>query len=267
MSDTQSKDNNDALKNMGYDLPETNDEAPVAKTPEEATIGTQEEINAFLKEAKVDDNGKIQYPADIDPKLKLAIAAEKKYRDTQAGYTKAQMSNKELEAENQALREQLANGSNVPLELTPEEAERLDDLKYTNPEEWHRELKAIEDRHLSQVKGKLSEQTEAVKKKASEAFEFERRSKVLKEFNKGREVPINDATVENDIPPRITNKLKEGKISFEEFLSEAAMYLDKGKTAPNPSDPSLPDLHKTAGGSKPSKMETEPEIDYSTLTL
>jgi len=73
--------------------------------------------------------------------------------------------------------------------------------------------------------------------------------------------------VANDIPPRITNKLKNGEVTFEEFLSEAGAYLDKGKVASNESDPALPELHKETGGSKATKESKEPELDYSQVVL
>ncbi len=62
--------------------------------------------------------------------------------------------------------------------------------------------------------------------------ELQRRYDYLDEFNEGREVPITPELLDDDIPPRITNKLAKGEITFEKYLDEVSEYLeylDKGK--------------------------------------
>ncbi len=231
-------------------------------------VSVQEQINTAIKEVTVGEDGKLQYPADMDPILKSAVASEKKYRDTQASFTKGQVNLTELEAENLALREQIANNSQKPLELTKEDADRLNDLKFTDPEAWRKEINSLEQSNSAKNLEALNEVTADVRTKAGQQFELTRRGEVLARFNEGRENPINDEVIANDIPPRITNKLKDGKISFEDFLSEVDSYLSKGKTVNKEADPELPELHKRNGGSTPANAASgEDELNYVNMTF
>jgi uncharacterized protein YpiB (UPF0302 family) len=56
--------------------------------------------------------------------------------------------------------------------------------------------------------------------------ELARRYEYLDAFNIGREIPITLDMLDNDIPPRITNKLAETEVTFEEFLDEVSEYLE-----------------------------------------
>ncbi len=247
---------------MGY---ETQTEQKEVVTP---SISVQEQVNTALKEVTVGEDGKLQYPTDMDPLLKSAVASEKKYRDTQSSFTKGQINLTELEAENIALREQIANNSQMPLELTQEDADRLNDLKFTDPEAWRKEINTLETSHSKKNLEALNEVTADVRTKAGQQFEMNRRGDVLARFNEGRENPINDEVITNDIPPRITNKLNEGKISFEDFLSEVDSYLSKGKTVNKEADPKLPELHKRNGGSTPAHAASgEDELNYVNMTF
>ena len=93
--DTESKDN--AAGYFGYK------EAEV-KAPKEGEETNQRDfqaqVNNLLKETKVTDDGKFEFPEGTADWAKVAVANEKKFRDTQSGYTKSQQDNKALQAEN-----------------------------------------------------------------------------------------------------------------------------------------------------------------------
>jgi len=256
MAEAQS---NDA---MGYEQPKA---VETAQEPA-PTMTAREQLNIAVKEVTVNEDGKLQYPTDMDAMTREAVASEKKFRDTQSGYTKSQMANKELEAENQALQKQLAE-NHMPLELTKDESERLDDLKFSDPEAWRKELNNLETTKIQEAREKLAESTAEVRQQANHSFEQDRRIGQLEEFNKGREIPLDDNVLANDIPPRISNKLANNEITFSDFLAEVDVYLGKQKVVANPTNPTTPDLHRVTGGATPSNQTGEAEIDYNTVVF
>jgi len=234
-------------------------------TPQETTEpkDTQAIINDAIKEVTVGEDGKLVYPEGMDPMLKAAVAASKSFRDTQSGFTKAQMSLKESESENIFLKEQLAKQVGT-LELTPEKAKELDDLMYTNPKAWRQEMNKLE----AQASGQYDTQIEEVRTKSRADAELERRVNVLKEFNVGRETAITPDTLDNDIPARITNKLADGNITFEEYLEEVSTYLTKGKVVAQADPTTTTDLNK-ANGSSTAQPQTKKdgELDYADIAF
>lgn len=66
--------------------------------------------------------------------------------------------------------------------------------------------------------------------------------------------------IENDIPPRITKKLADGKIDFAGFLAECKDYLTKGKVLAQPdTPPDIPNLGAVPGSS--AKPDGKPSPD------
>lgn len=235
----------------------------------DGNVDFQTRVNDAIKEVTIDEEtGKYVYPDDISEELKYAVAAEKKFRDTQGSYTKNQISLKEVETENEALREQLAKLSNTTLELSQADADRLDDLKFSDPSAWRRELNALEIEHSTNAQKKLDESMGEVRKKAGAQFELDRRFEVLKQFNEDRKTPITVEMLDDDIPPRITKKLADGLLTFEGYLAEVDEYLSKGKVVSNPSVDNGTKLTQSAGSTTPSSAnEQQGQVDYSTMTF
>ncbi len=253
---------------MGYE--NQIEHAPETSLPDTSNAeDVQTVINKAVKEVTVDDNGKYVYPENMDPMLKSAVAATKSYRDNQSGFTKSQQSLKETEAENEALRKQLATFTSKSLELSQADKAELETLKTSNPDEWRRKLNSLETEAKTTIQTKLDETTEEARQKASGDFEIKRRYEYLDTFNENREHPITPEVLDSDIPPRITNKLAEGTVSFEEFLDEVSEYLDSGKVVSSTPDVTTTDLNKANGSSKPSESakKEQGEIDYSQTTL
>ena len=250
---------------MGYEAqiaPETT--LPATSNAEDV----QSLINKTAKEVTVGEDGKYIYPDDIDPMLKAAVAATKSYRDNQSGFTKSQQSLKEAEAESEALREKLATYTAKSLELTNEDQTRLNALKTSNPDEWRAELNRLESEAKASIQTELDNVTEEVRQKASGEFELDRRYAYLKEFNVGREIEITPELLDTDIPPRITKKLAEASITFEEYLDEVSEYLSKGKVVSKPGDTTTTNLNQANGSSTPGKQtKKDGEIDYTSQTF
>ena len=248
---------------MGYEPPK---EETVTPQETEATKETpQETVNRMMKEVKLDENGKIIYPDDIDPMLKIAMATTKSYRDTQSAYTKNQQSAKELEAERDALREKLATHSQKPLELTTEQQSELDKLYVDNPQAWRAKMNMLEKQSSDAIQAELDTVTKEVTEKAGAEFELARRYSYLEEFNSTRgDNQITTDILDNDIPARINNKLANSEVTFEEYLVEVSDYLGAGKVVSKETPAQTTDLNKANGGAVASgTTKEEGQIDYS----
>lgn len=209
-----------------------------------------EQVNKVLKEVTVDDKGKFVYPANLSEHIKYAVAAEKKYRDTQAGFTKSQIELKSTAAEVEALREQLAKVSGR-LDIPQDKLDELEELKFSDPDEWFKRKLALEQEVKSTVKAKMDEQMSEVRKNASVKAEIERRLTVLEDFNIGRAVPITTEMLDNDVPARITKKLEAGHLTFEGYLAEVDAYLSKAKVAGYDNPTQLTKLTSVSGSGNP----------------
>ena len=167
--------------------------------------------------------------------------AEKRRRDTQAAFTKSQQALKAREAELQVLK------TTGPA-ITPEVAKELEDLKFKDPDAWKSRLDKIQDEHNATIAARTKELTDQVVNQS----ELERRASVLAEFNTANPgLVITDEVIQYDIPPRITKKLAEGKVSFEDFLVEVKEYLSTPKKVKADGVEQQPNLSKEGGGSTP----------------
>lgn len=180
-----------------------------------------------------------QQQQEVDWRKKFE-EAEKRRRDTQAAYTRGQQELKLLKAEKEALEHQLSK-----LNLSVEQNEELEELKYKDPEAWRNKINQLEQEAVVAAQQKLAEVTAEARKRA----ELERRAQILQEYNAEHpEVPITDEVIAYDIPPRITRKLESGDITFEEFLEEARAFLTTPKKVAAGDEPTdQPNLNKLGG--------------------
>lgn len=227
-----------------------------------------EKVASTLAETKKDANGKLQFPKDTPEEVIYAATGEIRRRDTQAAFTKERQNNAALAAEKTELMKTL--NSSVKLNLTEQVKEELEDLKLSDPEAWRNKVNALENEAKQKRNEEIDQKLKDVSAKGVETAEMERRTNVLNQFkidNPGFE--INDDIITNDIPPRITNKLKNNELSFEDFLNEAKTYLSKGKViADGNKTLNQPNLSKAGGGDKPAKeaVKKQQADDYLTAT-
>ncbi len=165
-------------------------------------------------------------PDDTSPEVTLLAKQMKISRDTQSEYTKNRQELVQTKAELKATN---AIAMQVAPTLTEEQATELQELKFTDPDKWRELSDSYEDKARQGRATHIKEQSE----EQSVAAVQELRLEQLKEFTKESGIVINDDVIENDIPPRITKKLAEGKISFKEFLSEAEGFLTSSKVIDN----------------------------------
>lgn len=174
---------------------------------------------------------------------------EKRFKDTQAGYTKSRQEIAELRA-------QLAvTAKSTP--ISAEEHDRLEDLKYTDPDTWRKELGAIEAKQTQTYNEELAKTTK-------ELTALEQREIAFNEFQLNHpDIIITDDVINYDVPKRITSKLEKGEITFEEFLEEAYSYLKSPKVIGGRNEEAQPNLSNMGGGSTAAAYATTEDIKQS----
>jgi len=249
---------------MGYD-PQLFDQIKEKVTEDPAPTEEPQDItkviNDTLKEIKVDEKGKFIYPEGISPELKAAIAATKSFRDTQSSYTKTQQELKALQAEAEALRQQVAQYETPTAGLSQEEQTELAELKYTDPDAWYKRMKALEDQAASKVEEKFKEVREQAKAKTAE----EQRIEALDRFNEKAENKLTKEQLELQTPPIWQKEVLEGKITFDEFLDRAYNFIYADKVVQNPEVDTSTDINTVPGGNTDPQIDKG--IDYAHITF
>ena len=223
-----------------------------------STPTVEEQVTAAIA-GRVEVEGKLKFADDLDPLVKYAANAEVRRRDTQASYTKTQERNIALESEN----EQLANTwqQEVAKSLTVDQQNELEELKHTDQEAWREKINSYESENTTRVQTKRSE----IKVNATKQTELQRRTTMMEEHNLANpDYALTDDVIDNDIPPRITRKLANGEITFDEFIAQSHKYLSSGKVI-NQGDlaPNEPDLSKVGGAGTPSVDAVNASIQQS----
>ena len=218
----------------------------------------QEQVTSALNELKKDDDtGKYVFPEDLSDEVRFAADAERRRWDTQSAYSKNQQQVKALEAENEKLKA-LATSS-VGLSLTEDEKEELDELKFSDPEAWRAKMNDLD----SNKANSLSTQFEEISTEAGKAAELERREQLLTAYNAQHPgAELTDDVIANDIPPRITKRLEDGEISFEDFLIEVNNYSKDFKVGQESLN-SPTNMGNVGGGSTVSEASAKEDIVLS----
>lgn len=179
---------------------------------------------------------------------------EKRFKDTQVAFTKSQQELSETKKKLELLEELVQ----PPLTIDDQTQKELDDLKYSDPDAWRVKMNSLEQAARDSHKAKL----ESVSKEVAIQAELERRAALLEQYNKSNPTnPITEEVIKYDIPPRITAKLEQGAISFDEYLNEVHNYLYAPKVVGNgQTTPSQPNLGEFGGGITPTKGATDKSI-------
>jgi len=180
----------------------------------------------------------------VNGKNGQTINWEKRFKDTQAAYTKARQEIAKLKAKLKVLEE--TNNTYIKPNIPEEKAKELEKLKFEDPDKWRLEMNKLEEMAKNEANQKISQ----VEKKLSE---LEKRQLIFEEFQASHpDVVINDDVIKYDVPPRITQKLESGKITFQEFLEEAYNYLKTPKVVGDGNKTiGQPNLNKVGGDDTP----------------
>jgi len=239
-------------------------DTPVEKTAipgAETTPGAEEQTESKRNVDPWLENIKAEAAKTDDPLgyiTKELANTEKRRRDTAGEFHKQLSKAKTAEAKIEILTKQL----DAPVVLTKEVQDEMDALKYEDPEAWRIKMNSLEKQSKLAKQEQIEKLTAEAGDKVSTQTEIERREGVLKNFTElNKDIQITNDVISNDIPPRITNKLIAGKVSFEDFLEEVADYLRKGTTVKDNKVENLPNLGDVAGGSTPSLSKDEQHKD------
>lgn len=216
-------------------------------------------VNDVVKQITRGKDGKYVLPEGLSPEVKHAAILEQRRRDTQSEFTKVAQTNKALSIENNVLKQKITG--EIKLELTKEQAEELEDLKFSDPEAWRKKITKLENEAIAKRESDITAEIGKVSKETLDKDEKERRKEILNEFiqeHPGFE--LDDTILANDIPPRFLKKLETGQISFETFLEEVYEYSITGKVIKQEETLDQPNLGKVGGGSKPDKNAQKEDI-------
>ena len=194
----------------------------------------------------------------VDPVLLFAAKTEKRRRDTQASYTRSQQELKKTQLLSQKMAETLE--TELVQVLPAAQIAELEELKHQDPDAWRQKLTALENSRRDEVRATL----QTIEQEAGSKSELEQRVEQLQAFQQAYpDISLTDEVIENDIPPRITKKLEQGKISFPDFLEECRAYLTKGKVVDKGEEPPvIPDISKNPGSSsQPSGRRTRSDYE------
>lgn len=227
--------------------------------PSNVAISETAKVSDIVKQITVDETGNYVFPTGVEltEEMKFAATAEKRRRDTQAEFTKTNKAKLALEAENNKLREILLKQSIV---FTPEQTEELEELKLEDPEKWRQKLNEYEAKVIEGRKTTISELSTNVITEAERTFEVSLRGKVLEEFNKLHGIGLTEELLADEVPNRITKKLIDGKVSYEEYLEESLTYLKTNKAIKEEPIMGDPNLNRVSGGKEPGKFDAEPSL-------
>jgi SMC interacting uncharacterized protein involved in chromosome segregation len=160
---------------------------------------------------------------------------------------------KRLKTEREALAQQLEKVVAPKVEV-PEE---IEELKYSDPETWRKEINRLESEALEKSKTERREILDTVTSEAAAQFELDSRKALLETFqSENPDLKIDDDVLAHDVPPRISRKLDNGEVTFEQFLNEVKKFLTTNKVVVKPEHEELPNLNNVGGGVTPSKEAT-----------
>jgi len=237
-------------------------ESAAAQSVANTTESFEQEVNSVVKQLTKREDGTMVLPKDlkVSAEVKYAATLEKRRRDTESALGKTRQQLKTEETVRKELEKRVT--AKVGLSLAPEDAEVLDDLMVSDPEAWRKKINELEQVATTELTKDLAKLVST----ASQQTEQDRRAQVLEQFNKEHpDAPVTDQALVNDIPPRITRKLEEGKITFEEFLQESNDFLVSPKVIGDISVPKVTDIGLTGGSSSPSDdaLANQNETDYA----
>ena len=185
---------------------------------------------------------------------------EKRFKDTQAAFTKSRQELAATKAELQAAKEmqQFAMPADVKA--------RLDGLKFSDPDAWREELNAFEQSKTKKFEEAYTANTEAILSELNQAD----RVQTLQEFNSLHGVEITESLLQNEIPNRIHNELNSGTIDYATYLAKCVEYMRTPKVIAGTQEVlGQPNIGKIGGGATPGEAASNLNIEtaYKTMVL
>lgn len=185
---------------------------------------------------------------------------EKRFKDTQAAFTKSRQELAAIKAELQAAKEM--QQFSMPADVKA----RLDELKFSDPDAWRVEMNAFEQSKTTKFNELHANNTQAILSELNQ----EDRVQTLKEFNSLHGVEITESLLQNEIPNRIHNELNSGAIDYATYLAKCVEYMRTPKVIAGTQEVlGQPNIGKIGGGATPGEAASNINIEtaYKTMVL
>ena len=185
---------------------------------------------------------------------------EKRFKDTQAAFTKSRQELAATKAELLAAKEM--QQFTMPADVKA----RLDELKFSDPDAWREELNAFEQSKTKKFEEAYTANTEAILSELNQAD----RVQTLQEFNSLHGVEITESLLQNEIPNRIHNELNSGTIDYATYLAKCVEYMRTPKVIAGTQEVlGQPNIGKIGGGATPGEAASNLNIEtaYKSMVL
>lgn len=208
----------------------------------ETTLTFDQKVNKILDTSEKDEKGNIILGDDVPDDLKYASRAEKRRRDTQSALARTTSANAVLQAENEGLVSLVRKGKSI--NISTEDQKELDEMKFSDPDGWRKKINELEQSSTDTLNTQLTENSEKAKLQGATG---ERKVLLDAFIHDNPDITITDDVLANDVPPRITNALEKGEISFIDFLGKVKEYLTTGKVVESAKPGKVPNLSDIGG--------------------
>lgn len=220
----------------------------------------QKSVDIAIASAERTDKG-IKYPEGTDPLVQLAANSEFRRRDTQASHTKLSQELKQHEHASVTIQQLYLK--DATLKLTPDDVERLEQLKLADPEEWRLEVNKLEQQDKVKVKEHLDQTVLDAHKTVYSDITKHEYAQAWEDFGKTHPDSNLDAkTVDTIVPASITKKFEAGELTVQEYISNCHNWSTQ-YTAPSVQVPNDIDLSKVSGTTTPSSVPKSEETAFS----
>ena len=185
---------------------------------------------------------------------------EKRFKDTQAAFTKSRQELAATKAELLAAKEM--QQFTMPADVKA----RLDELKFSDPDAWRVEMNAFEQSKTKKFEEAYTANTEAILSELNQAD----RVQTLQEFNSLHGVEITESLLQNEIPNRIHNELNSGTIDYATYLAKCVEYMRTPKVIAGTQEVlGQPNIGKIGGGATPGEAASNLNIEtaYKSMVL
>lgn len=192
------------------------------------------------------------------PNSGQGVNFEKRYKDTQAAYTRSQQEGKAKDAVIAKLQEQIAK---TPV-FTQQQQDELSELRDTDVDAYAMRLQEFTQEHQKRVAKEIEQFTSQAAESVQEEVKAQSLKQAVEMFNQSHpDKVISEDNLANDVPPRLTKQLEEGSVSYEEFVDKASKFINHEYATANPETMNQPNLNDQPGSNTPSSEEDD-DVSY-----
>lgn len=229
-----------------------------SQTAQPASDNQPDVVSDALKVYRADEKGKVVIPDGTPPHVVTALKLEQQRRNSNSNYGKERARADRLEAENEALKANMGNLS-LPTGPTAEQLAELEELKYSNPDEWYKLKTEIDKLSTIQANTRVTDAVAQASKDADTAYTAkvakgrdESLSEMLTTHNTlNPDGQITQEMLNQEIPPSIVTKYHLGELTGTEFLASVSKFLYAGRVIKTEKTLGQPNIGSGNGSSTP----------------